>query len=169
MADHGVRDRITRSVAAVTGLVIRVPGTDNPGMSWDVLFQDLPRGIRSIEEVPEDYEPKPLCTRAELIAKVTAVAPHVDFSDPTWGRIDGHDHSIELNVGEEDPVVAVMLHVRGGDSVLGLIHELALALDVLPLDCSSGELLDFESDAAKESLRAWREFRDAVVSPRRNG
>jgi hypothetical protein len=39
-------------------------------MSWDVLFQDLPPGVRSIEEIPEDFVPGALCTRDEMNAKV---------------------------------------------------------------------------------------------------
>lgn len=135
-------------------------------MSWDVLFQPLPPGVRSIAEIPEDFAPGALCTRAELIEKVRAIAPMVDFRDPAWGVIEGDDFSIEINVGDEDPVGGFMLHVRGSDGALGVIRLLSEALGCAPIDCSEGELLDLHTPDVAAGLRAWRAFRDGVAGDR---
>ena len=42
-------------------------------MSWDIIVQDLPEGIRSIKEIPDDYEPKDIGLRSEIIEKRNAL------------------------------------------------------------------------------------------------
>lgn len=81
-------------------------------MSWDVYFQDLPAGIRSVEEVPDDFQPGPLCGRAELLAVIRSVLPDIDLSDATWGVVERDDFSIELDLGSEDPNEGFALHMR---------------------------------------------------------
>src|SRR5579864_3246628 len=54
-------------------------------MSWDVFVLNLPPGIRSLDDIPKDFEPPLLGTRADLIAKV--VYPQTDFTDPSWGTL----------------------------------------------------------------------------------
>ena len=135
-------------------------------MSWDVSFQDLPDGLQSIADVPDDFLPiRPLCSRAELHAKIRAIAPETDFSDPAWATLDADGFSIELNIGDEDPVMSLMVHVRGDDeAVLGIIRELASALGRAAIDCSAGELIDFGSPEATEGYRKWRAYRDRILA-----
>ena len=135
-------------------------------VSWDVLFQSLPAGIASIDDVPADFEPAPLGVRAEIIAKLVARLPGVDFSDPSWGMLLGETFSIEFNLGGEDVADSLMLHVRGGDEALGVVREVSEALGVPAIDCSEGELIDFTSPDAARGFAAWRAFRDRVVRSR---
>lgn len=43
------------------------------------------------------------------------------------------------------------------------IRSIAEALDRRALDCSGGELIDFDSPAATEGFAAWRAYRARVV------
>jgi hypothetical protein len=135
-------------------------------MSWDVLFQDLPDGLKSVRDVPDDFQPtRPLCNPDELLAKIQSIAPDADISDPTWVVLDADGFSIELNIGDHDPVRSITLHVRGDDDgAIGVIQDLAAALGRTPIDCSAGELLDFNSPNAAAGLRQWRAYRDRMVS-----
>lgn len=133
-------------------------------MSWDVLFQDLPAGIASIAEIPDDFVPGPLGPRSEVIARIRARIPEVDFRDPSWGRLEGPAFSIELNLGEKEVADSLMLHVRGDAEALGAVSVIAEALDRRALDCSEGELIDFDSPDARAGLEAWRAYRDGIVS-----
>ena len=134
------------------------------GMSWDVVFLGLPAGVGALADLG-DQDLVPLATRAEVMAALTRAAPDADWRDPTWGQIEGAGFSIEVSVGDDDPVASVMLHVRGGDGALGVIAAIAEALGRAPVDCSDGTLLDLSSPAAAASLRAWRAYRDRVVEP----
>jgi hypothetical protein len=132
-------------------------------MSWDVLFQDLPPGIRAIDEIPSDFRPGPLCTRAELVAAIRVAAPAAVFSGPWFAVLDADGFSIEVSAGDADPVRSVMLHVRGAEGALPVIRALSAALGRTAIDCSAGELMDFESQDVGEGYEAWRAYRDQIV------
>jgi len=131
-------------------------------VSWDLFIQDLPKGINSIAEIPEDFAPQPLGRRDELIARIKELVPGADFSDPSWGVIDGPGYSVEVNMGQAEEVDSFAFHVRGGDLVVGLIADLLDHLKVGALDPQSDTGI-FQRDKALESLRRWREYRDQVV------
>jgi hypothetical protein len=91
------------------------PDHNGESMSWDIFVQDLPPEAQKLTDIPADFRPQPLGSRAEVVAKIKAIVPQANFADPSWGIIDGGDFSIEVNMGEEDPVTGFAFHVRGGD------------------------------------------------------
>src|SRR5262245_7473078 len=131
-------------------------------MSWDVFFVKLPDGVRSVYDAPKDYHPPPLGPRAELIAALRKLLGDADFSDPSWGQYLAEGFSIEFNMGG-DPVDSLMLHVRGGEAAFGCVREIARALGTPAIDCSTGELIDFDAPDADASFRRWRGYRDRVI------
>jgi hypothetical protein len=131
-------------------------------VSWDLFIQDLPKGINSVAEIPDDFVPQPLGRRDELIVRIKELVPGADFSDPSWGVIEGPGYSVEVNIGEAEEVDSIALHVRGGDLVVGLIADLLDQLKVGALDPQSESGI-FQSDEALTSLRRWRAYRDQVV------
>ncbi|GAB4010896.1 hypothetical protein [Nocardioides ultimimeridianus] len=54
-------------------------------MSWDISVMDLPSDVASVADMPDDFEPQPLGSRADLITAIREVAPSADFSDPSRG------------------------------------------------------------------------------------
>jgi hypothetical protein len=135
-------------------------------MSWDVLFQDLPRGIRSVDDIPDDFRPGALCTRAELVAAIRNAATTTTFSGPWFGVLDADGFSIEFSAGDGDPIGSVMLHIRGGDGALPVVRALSVALGRVAIDCSAGELMDFASPDDGKGFAAWRAYRDQIVRGR---
>ncbi|MCQ6552840.1 hypothetical protein NPS70_06445 [Streptomyces sp. C10-9-1] len=134
-------------------------------MSWDVLLLRLPDGIASVQDIPDDYTPPPLGRRHEVLAAVSQAAPETDLSDPTWGALPGPTWSVELDIGEEDPVASVMLHIRGsGDDVLTPVFRLAGALGCRVLDCTAGDLI---TPQELSGWHAFQAFRDRVIGPSR--
>lgn len=110
-------------------------------MSWDVLLMRLPADVTSVHEIPTDYTPDPLGRRDDIRAAVTQTCPEADLSDPAWGELSGPTWSVELNIGSEDPVDSIMLHIRGsGGDVLTDVFRLAEALRCKMLDCANGDL-----------------------------
>jgi len=131
-------------------------------VGWDVFVQDLPPGIDSIADIPDDFRPASLGPREAIVAGILTVVPDADFADPTWGRIEGPDYSIEVNVGPEDPVQGFAFHIGGGAMAAGIVADILETLDLRALDPQSDTSL-FDAAQAVDSLRRWRLYRDQVV------
>ncbi len=131
-------------------------------MSWDVFVQDMPADISSVADIPHDFRPAPLGPRATIIAGIVAAVPGVDFSDPTWGRIEGPDYSIEVNIGPEDPVRGFAFHIHGGDMAAGIAGDVLAGLHLRAFDPQSDTSF-FDPSTAVDSLRRWRAYRGQVV------
>ena len=130
-------------------------------MSFDIFVQDLPMGVRSVADIPDDFMPQPLGPRARIVDAIRAVAPHVDFADPEWATIDGADYSIEVSLSLEDPVRSFAFHLRGGDEGLFIVAEI---LDVLGFRAlSTSEAGVFDIDRESEAFSKWRMFRDRAI------
>ncbi|MBT2364069.1 hypothetical protein J7E88_01650 [Streptomyces sp. ISL-10] len=132
-------------------------------MSWDVILLRLPAGVTSVQEIPADYTPESLGRRDDVLAAVIQAVPDVDLSDPAWGELSGPTWSIELNIGSEEPVDSVMLHIRGsGDDVLTPVLRLADALRCKALDCAEGDLI---TPGQTSGWHAFQQFRDRATGP----
>ncbi|MFG3001374.1 hypothetical protein [Streptomyces sp. NPDC048340] len=132
-------------------------------MSWDVLLLRLPDDVTSVQQIPDDYSPAPLGRQQDVLAAVTQAVPDVDLSDPTWGELPGSAWSMELNIGSEDPVDSIMLHIRGsGDDVLTAVFRLAEALRCKVLDCAEGDLI---TPRKTSGWHAFQQFRDRALGP----
>ena len=132
-------------------------------MSWDISIMDVPSDAASVADIPDDFEPQPLGGRVDLIDAIREVAPTADFSDPSWGELVTPDFVIEFNMGREELVDSIMLHVRGGGPVVDFIDALLTRLGRRAIDCSEGEF--FSRATSGESLRAWQQYRDSVIEP----
>jgi hypothetical protein len=131
-------------------------------MSWDLFIQDLPVAINSIEEIPPDFQPQPILPRTRILEVVKELVPTADFSDPKWWRIDAPEFSIEINIGPEDPSNGFALHIRGGEHVLGFVHELLTRLGVRALDPSSDSGL-FDMEKSRAGFEKWIAYRNLIV------
>ena len=86
----------------------------------------------------------------------------IDWSDPNWGIYKGGGFTIEFNVGKNDPIDHMMLHVRGGGDAIAAITHFARPLGCSALDCSTGEFLDLDNPS-QAGWEEFQEFRDKVI------
>jgi len=134
-------------------------------MSYDIFVQDIPRDAKSLEDVPADFAPTPLGKRSHIIEKIQGAIPEADFSDPAWGRIEGDDWSIEINLGKEENCAGFAFHVRGTDLALGVVEAILNALNLRGIDPQARGF--FVAGAkATASYRRWRAYRDQVANSR---
>ena len=131
-------------------------------MSWEIYVQDLPADAATIDDVPNDFVPAAIGTRSEIIRKIKDVVPFADFSDPSWGKIDGETFSIEVSLGDDENVGSLMFHVRGDDEAAALISEILISLNMRGFDTWTGEFFDHSRAAA--GLQRWRHYRDQILS-----
>jgi len=67
---------------------------------------------------------------------------------PAWGLYIKDELAIECNVGEDDPVMHIMLHVRGGGDAIATIARFVVPLGWSALDCSTSEFIDFDDPSS---------------------
>jgi hypothetical protein len=132
-------------------------------MSWDIFVQDIPDGARVVDDIPDNFNPRPLGSRAEVLRRIQEAVPTADFSDPSWGTFEGPDFSVEFNMGSADVVESFALHVRGGDAAAGFVADLLSRCGWRAFDTASASGI-FDPANAVASLERWRRYRDSVIN-----
>lgn len=134
-------------------------------MSWDVSLYKFSRKYESLDEIPGDEQPQALGALHEVQSAVSAVFSGTNWADPVWGIFDSDIGSIEFNVGREEPVVSLALHVRAGDAIVAGILQLCEQLSCQAIDLTDSSFLD-QSAHPEQGLRQWREYLNHVVQSR---
>jgi hypothetical protein len=142
---------------------VPAPSTRWTILSYDLLVQDLPDGITSVREIPDDFQPRGLgLTRTDLIEAIATAWREVNSSDPAWLTVDTADYSIEFNLGADDPIDNFALHVRGGAPTFGAVARFLDALSVQAIDVQDETGL-FDAQRAIQSFSDWADYRDSVT------
>ena len=131
-------------------------------MSWDIFVQDFPAEAKTVADTPSSFRPSPIGSRSQIIDIITSVIPTADFSDLSWGLIDGQDWSIEVNLGQEEDFRSFALHVRGGDAAVGAVAAILRRLNLRAIDSQTGEFF-VAGESATESFQQWKRYRDRVI------
>ena len=97
-------------------------------MSWDIYVQNFPPDAATIDDVPKDFVFATIGTRAEIIRTIKDVAPFADFSDPSWGKIDGDKFSIEVSLGNDEELDSFAFHVHGDNEAAAVVSEILIRL-----------------------------------------
>jgi len=132
-------------------------------MSWDIFVQEIPLEAKSVAEIPDDFVPKPIGSRDDIIKKICALVPTADFSDPAWGLIDGPDYSIEVNIGEKAITSGFVFHIRGNEQAVYVVANILANLKLRAFDPQS-ETGIFSLKEALASFQKWRSYRDQSMS-----
>jgi hypothetical protein len=132
-------------------------------MSWDVLVMNYHGAPPAdVDEMAAAGEPDPLGAAAAVRAAISQHLDGVDWSDPTWGLYAGEGYTIEFNIGDEETVDSLMLHVRGGGAAIPALFCFAQPNNWSLFDCSTSEFLDPE-DPSHEGWEGFQALRDKVV------
>lgn len=131
-------------------------------MSWDIFVQDIPPDVKTVGEIPDDFRPRPLGSRQEIVDRILGVIPTADFSDPTWGKIERSEYSVDVNIGEADPVMSFAMHIYGDESAVPLVQRILEALEVRAFDPSSPTGI-FDAPSSGEGFQRWKEFRSTAL------
>jgi hypothetical protein len=131
-------------------------------MSWDIAIMKFTRAYMSAQDIPDDEPGLTLGSRDEVHARVNAAFPGTDWADPEWGVWEAPFGSIEFNVGDEDPVGDLMLHVRASEVVVPLIVALCLDNGWQGIDCGTGALIE-RSPSPGQGQADGRACRDQVA------
>jgi hypothetical protein len=111
-------------------------------MSRDLLVLRFKgKAPRNIDKV-ERAQVAELGPAQEVRDRIVSALPSVDWSDPSWGKLAGEGYSIEFNVGREDVIDNIMLHVHGEGDPVAAIKAITKKNGWALLDFSTGNVLD---------------------------
>lgn len=125
-------------------------------MSWDIVL------LKSKIDI-SDKQAQPECMgeKIVLIEEFEKNFSLVDFSNKTWGVFNDGQTSIEINIGTNEKVYSIMLHVRGGGDPFDFIKKTCDYFKWSALDGSTGEYFDLASPP-RESWERWKKYRDKI-------
>ncbi len=130
-------------------------------MSWDLFVQDW-GDFNSLEDIPDDFEPKAIGKRSEIISKIIHVEPTVKIVDPTFGTLENEHFSIEFSFGEDEELYSFAMHVRGGEMAVACIGNILSELELKATDGSTPYFFDIEE--SKLGLAKWHSYRNQILN-----
>lgn len=98
-------------------------------MSWELMLTPLPAEITSLQQLPDDFPLRPIGSYEQVDAHLN------DWLAWLGGRI-----TVDVKVGDDDPVSAVTLQVTAAAG-LPLVEQLAASMHCRVIDCATGDLL----------------------------
>ena len=131
-------------------------------MSWDVWVCKFSSPYADADQIPDDERPVALGTRAEVHAAISSVFTTTTWADPAWGAFESDIGSVEFNIGTDDQVEHLMLHVRAQDEIVSGIVALCAQHGWQALDMTSGGFLEQMADP-HPGIRDWRTYLAAVL------
>ena len=129
-------------------------------MSWDLFVQDW-GSFDSLEQIPNDFEPKSIGKRSELIEKIKTAEPTAAFTNPSWGLLENEFFSIEFNMGDSEVVDSFVMHIRGNELAIPCIGNILESLNLRASDGSTPNFFDIEK--SKKEMSRWIDYRNSIA------
>ena len=87
--------------------------------------------------------------------------PTIDFSDPSWGKLENEHFTIEFNMGDEEEMSSFAMHVRGNELAVPCIGNILSELGLKALDGSTSGFFNIEG--SKVNMKEWIDYRNNVL------
>ncbi|WP_405802645.1 hypothetical protein [Streptomyces sp. NBC_01187] len=116
---------------------------------WDVHLVRLPEGADPAEPLADNQPIASFGALADVWRTLRTTIPEADTSDPGCWVLEGPTWTVEMYVGDDDPVAWLPLEVRGsGDEVMEPVFRLARAFGCLVYDPAGDRFLTGCEDLA---------------------
>ncbi len=111
-------------------------------MSWEVLLQMFSKETARPEQVPDDYRPPAVGSRADVASAVRKLFRNVESASDSFITIARSAFAIEISLGDTEPCSQLLLHVHDDHvAAAKLILRLADHFGMRAIDCSTGEFI----------------------------
>jgi hypothetical protein len=125
-------------------------------MSWEIFVVKFAGDFTSVNEAAEDEHLLDLGSLEAVTAAVTAVFPETDWTEPGWGSWKDGEQTVGFDIGNENPVETLALHIEADDSIVAKVLQLCADNGWHAAESGDGEFLDALADPA-EGLRLSRQ------------
>jgi hypothetical protein len=133
-------------------------------VSWGLFVFDTEEALSDPETgravFPDDWQPPTIGDAKTVRAKISDAFSQVNWTDPTWGSVEGTDFSLEFNLGREDAISSFVIHARGQatPAILVLMSKTGWKI----LDTSTGKWLH-EAANPDEGREAFQGYLNTVL------
>ena len=128
-------------------------------MGWDLTVLNIREYPGKLEGLMYDSV-IPLGSRDDVVSTIQNAFPEADISDPSWIVVTHLDYSLEFEVGDEEIVDYMSLHVHGNKESVVAISRLAWKSGWAFLDAAIGDFIDFGGGTQDEGFLRWQSYRD---------
>ncbi len=132
-------------------------------MSYDVFVFKFKETYADPNSIPEDAKKMPFGPADSVRKAIDVVFPDVNWSDSACGTWDNDLGSIEFNLGTDEPVKGIAMHIRAQAAVMSGVVTLCRDNDWRAMDGEDGFVE--QRPHAADGLNAWRAYRDKVLKP----
>lgn len=123
-------------------------------MSWDILLQKFPENTSRPEQMPDDYLPPAIGSRAAVASAVRKLFRNAEYANESFITIDRSRFAIEISLGDEEPCSQLLLRVHDDHSAATkVILRLADHFRMRAIDCSSGEFIEVGRNRGRREVR----------------
>lgn len=132
-------------------------------MSWDIFIQDLP-AVKSIEEIPEDFRPKPIGVREVMISRVLEAVPFAERQDEDWLFVRTGEVELSMSFSLDEAtreLMCIAIHVHGGEHAAACVAAIVRASGHRALDTGTGGF--FDTDAPEHGYHLWAGYRERMM------
>ncbi|MEN6625377.1 MAG: hypothetical protein ABFD69_04010 [Candidatus Sumerlaeia bacterium] len=115
-------------------------------MSWDLfLFKVAERPDKEMALNDQLYEKMlPFEEPGKVRDAISGVCKGTDWSDDVYGTWQHDGLSMEFNVGDDEPILSLVIYVRGAGDPYPILQALTKELDCYVYDCAIEEVLDWD-------------------------
>jgi hypothetical protein len=131
---------------------------------------EIPEKTARPEDVPDDYLPPPVGSRADVASAVCKLFRNAESDGESFVTIERSGFTIEIILGDEQPCSQLLLHVHVDDdatTATKAILRLADHFGMRALDCSTSEFMEAEPTrrASQEAPTKKRRSRRSLGCP----
>mgnify|MGYP003651209854 CR=1 FL=1 len=112
-------------------------------MSWELFVQDWGE-YDALEDLPDDFEPKSIGKKSEIIEKLKCIEPSINFTDNSFGTLENEHFSIEISMGDEEELYSFTMSIRGGKLAVPSIGNILSEMNLRATDGSTPYFFDIE-------------------------
>jgi hypothetical protein len=116
----------------------------------------------NFDDIPDEWELEELFTHEFFVKEIKKIFPNINDADENWLVLIEETFSIEFNIGEDEPISNIMLHVRGGDEAVKAIGSLCKEFNLQALDTTDSKIIDFNKKT-NDGFTQWREYKNNVL------
>ena len=131
-------------------------------MGWDLTVLNIVNSPETLEQVQDDAV-LPLGSREYVASIIQKTFSDVDITDTSWLVVTRQKYSIEFDIGRNNTVTYLTIHVHGDIESVDAISLFARTSGWSFLDASIGNFIDFKKVDTAEGFLRGQQYKNEIL------